>query len=320
MSALIPFESAKLPAHIKAKGSVIANWFAAAAGSGFPTISIKGKVFHIVRGGDKELVTKPGADDEPASNLEAVVVSVNPQRSKVYYAKGYTEGSDEKPECYSNNGLTPELDAATPQAAKCAACKHNVFGSKITDDGRKAKACADSMRLAVAAAGQLNDPMLLRVPAASLKALGQYGELLAKRGVEPHQVVTKIGFDYTVAHPQLTFKPVGFVTDEMLVEIEKTRGEPVTKQITGEMAVPRAEADEFQQEAPAPKAVAKAKPAPVVEEDEASAPAPKAAKAKPAPVTDDDDLPAAPRAKVKVEAAEVVATEVASLDDLDFDD
>ena len=318
MSALIPFESAKLPAHIKAKGSVIANWFAAAAGSGFPTISIKGKVFHIVRGGDKELVTKPGADDEPASNLEAVVVSVNPQRSKVYYAKGYTEGSDEKPECYSNNGLTPELDATNPQAAKCAACKHNIFGSKITEDGRKAKACADSMRLAVAAAGQLNDPMLLRVPAASLKALGQYGELLAKRGVEPHQVVTKIGFDYTVAHPQLTFKPVGFVTDDMLVEIEHTRQEPVTKQITGELAVPRSDApvEEFQQEAQ-PKPAAKAKPA--AEPVEEAPPKP-AAKVKVVQAVEEDDLPAAPRAKVKVEAAEVVATEGASLDDLDFDD
>ena len=83
------------------------------------------------------------------------------------------------------------------------------------------KACTDSMRLAIAPAGQINDPMLVRVPAASLKTLGSYGSQLAKRGVEPQHVITKIGFDYSVAHPALTFKAVRFVEENELAEIEQ---------------------------------------------------------------------------------------------------
>jgi hypothetical protein len=172
------------------------------------------------------------------------------------------------------------------------------------------------MRLAVAPAGQLNDPMLLRVPPASLKTLGKYGNDLALKGVEPHFVVTRIGFDYTVSHPSLTFKPIGFITEDMLPVIEETRASETVEFITGVKAMPAAE-DAEEAFVPPPKP-----------EAEVSAKEPKAPKApKPAPAVedDDDDLPTEPKMKVKVEqtekpkAAEPVAV-ADDLDDLDFDD
>lgn len=314
---LIPFDSNKLPAHIKPK-SKVANLFAAALGGGFPVISIKGKVFHIVKGDEKTLVTQPDDDESPASSLEVVIVGVNPNKAKVFYLKGFEEGSIAKPDCYSNDGVAPAADAQTPQAKKCATCAQNQWGSKITENSKQGKACADHMRLAVTPAGQLNDPMLLRVPAASLKMLGIYGETLSKRGVEPHQVVTKVGFDYTVAHPALTFKAIGFVTDAMMAEIAETQQSAVVAQILGTAPVEGAP-EAFEQAAPEPA------PAPAAEPDK-----PKRVKKAATLVQAEEEAATTPAAKVNVEEDEetVAPVKVASgarpleeeLADLEFDD
>jgi hypothetical protein len=291
MSNLIPFDSAKLPASIAKAFSISFDDFSTGQKGGFPVISIKGKVFHIKRGDEKTLVTKPDGDGEPAASLEVIVLKTHPGVAKTYYSKGFSEGSVEKPDCYSNDGAAPAADAQSPQAKKCAACPHNQWGSKITEDGKKGKSCADVKRLAVAPAGQINDPMLLRVPAASLKTWDQYVDLLKKRGVPPPAVVTKVGFDYTVAHPALTFKPVGFIDEAMAVEVKEVLDTDVVQNIIGG-APTAAEVDNGDD---APKAAAK--PAPV--EEEAPAPAPKKS-AKLAAVVEEAE--AAPKAKVKVEA------------------
>ena len=291
MSNLIPFDSAKLPASIAKAFSISFDDFSTGQKGGFPVISIKGKVFHIKRGDEKTLVTKPDSDGEPAASLEVIVLKTHPGVAKTYYSKGFSEGSVEKPDCYSNDGTAPAADAQSPQAKKCAACPHNQWGSKITEDGKKGKSCADVKRLAVAPAGQINDPMLLRVPAASLKTWDQYVDLLKKRGVPPPAVVTKVGFDYTVAHPALTFKPIGFIDEAMAVEVKEVLDTDAVQNIIGGAPT----ATEVDNSDDTPKAAAK--PAPV--EEETPAPAPKKS-AKLAAVVDEAE--AAPKAKVKVEA------------------
>tara|TARA_R110002073_G_scaffold7268_3_gene41565 strand:- start:9686 stop:10594 length:909 start_codon:yes stop_codon:yes gene_type:complete len=302
MNDMVAIKSSKLPAHLagKVKGG---NVFAAAVSAGgFPVVSIKGKVFHLIRGDERTLVTK-GEDGEPAASLEAVILSVNPNKSKVFYDSGYEEGSVAKPTCYSNDGLAPASDSESPQATKCAVCPHNQWGSRITDNGGKGKACSDSMRLAVAAPDQLNDPMLLRVPAASLKTLGLYGAQLAKRGVEPLHVVTKIGFDYNVAHPALTFKATRFVEAEEFGEVEAVllNEAETIGQITG-ISGGVVSVSEQQAEAPAPK----------------PAPAPKA----PAPVAAVEEVVAAPVAAEPSTTKNVDDFDNIgdALDNLDFDD
>jgi hypothetical protein len=279
---IIPFDSARVPAAIStlfagSAGDLVGN----AGGGGFPVMSIKGKVFHISRGGERTLVTKPGEDD-PAASIEVVILRANPNRSKVYYASGYQEGSDSKPTCYSNSGLEPESDAQEPQAKKCATCTHNQWGSRITDNGAKGKACSDSRRLAIATLDTPNDPILLRVPAASMKSLEEYGKILAARGVPPQAVVTKIGFDYSVAHPALTFKPIGLIGDaEQLTEIKAASDGDVAAQIVGTKPVAAgAEAGDGTEAAPAIPAAA----APVATKAPAAKPAP--APAKPSKATD----------------------------------
>lgn len=200
---------------------------------GFGVLSFKGKTWATNNGGTRRVITRPGEDDTPASSIEVVIVKANDMLSKVYYKSGYVEGADTKPDCYSHNGISPEADAVSPQSAKCATCEHNVWGSRITDNGKKGKSCADSRRLAVAPIGNLDDVMLLRVPAASLRDLAEYSKSLSARGIPYFAVRTKIGFDVSVAHPKLTFKAMGFLEEHEFRKVKELRSDTLVEQVIG---------------------------------------------------------------------------------------
>jgi hypothetical protein len=305
---IIPFDGSKnLPSFIKQINIADLNAdLTSHAGGGFPVISIKGKAFAVVRDGERTLLRNPKDPDSAATSLDVVLLKVNKGTSKVFYLKGYDKDTSEgqKPDCYSPDGIAPAADAENPQAKKCATCPHNQWGSRVSEKGAtKGKACSDTVRMAVAPAGQLNDPMLLRVPPASIKALGEYGQSLAKRGVGYNMVVTKVAFDMEAESPKLTFKPVGLLDDDGWSQVQETIGSDVVSSILGTnpapaVAKPVAEVDEDE----APKPVKKAAPEP---EEEAPKPV---KKAKPAPVAEEE----APKPVKK--AAVVEAT-----DDIDFD-
>jgi hypothetical protein len=273
------------------------------AGGGFPVISIKGKVFAVVRDGDREIMMNPLDPDSAATSIDVVLLKANKGTSKVFYLKGYDKDTSEgqKPDCYSADGIEPAADAQNKQAKKCATCAHNQWGSRISEKGAtKGKACSDTVRMAVAAAGQLNDPMLLRVPPASIKALGEYGQSLAKRGVGYSMVVTKVSFDITAESPKLSFKPIGLLDDAGWQEVQSISTSDIVNSILGANPV----AVESLIEEPAKP---KAKPAIVIEEPQAEeAPIVKAEVAKP---------------KAKAKAAPVVEDEVDfDLEGISFDD
>lgn len=296
---IIPFDGSKnLPAFLKQVDiSALNSDLTSHAGGGFPVISIKGKVFAVVRDGEREVLMNPLDPESAATSLDVVLLKANKGTSKVFYLKGYDKDTSEgqKPDCYSGDGIEPAADAQNKQAKKCATCPHNQWGSRISEKGAtKGKACSDTVRMAVAAAGQLNDPMLLRVPPASIKALGEYGQSLAKRGVGYNMVVTKVSFDIQAESPKLTFKPIGFLDDAGFAEVQEMVGSDLVTNILGANPAP-VEAAAPAEEAPA-KAVAKPKPAPAAEEEAEEAPAPKAeakpkaaaAKPKSAPVMEDE--------------------------------
>lgn len=299
---IIPFDSgSKLPAFLKKVDVAALNSdLTAHAGSGFPVISIKGKVFAVVRDGDREIQMNPKDPDSAATSLNVVLLKANKGTSKVFYIKGYDKDTSEgqKPDCYSNDGVEPAADAQNKQAKKCATCAHNQWGSRISEKGAtKGKACADAVRMAVAPAGQINDAMLLRVPPASIKALGEYGQMLAKRGVGYNMVVTKVGFDLQAESPKLTFSAIGLLDDDGFAEVQEIAASDMVSNILGSSMVAAPAAEEpAEEEAPAPVVKPKAKPvAEEPAEEEAPKPAakPKAAAKpapKPAPVDDDMDL------------------------------
>jgi hypothetical protein len=303
MSNIIPFDSGNLPAYLRgAEAAGINDDLTAHASSGFPVLSIKGKTFSVSRGGDRTVLMNPKDPDSVASSLELVILKANKGTSKVFYAKGYVEGSEaSKPDCFSNEGTKPDASVENPQSKSCAVCPKAQWGSKISDDGRKGKACQDSVRIAVAAADAINDPMLLRVPPASIKALGEFGDLLKKRGggkLAYNMVVTRIGFVAEEASPKLTFKPVGMLSDDAYALVKDTVQSDTVQSILGGGFV--VDVVGFEPEpTPAPEVP---KPAPVVEKP--------AAKAKPK---------AEPKPEPKPEVADMEVPGL-NLDDLNFDD
>jgi hypothetical protein len=272
---VIPFENAQLPAWAQQFNAAEADDLISGAGGGFPSISIKGKVFTLVRGDERTIIPGPGGDGAPAQALDLVILRANRNFSKNFYKGSYVEGSDDKPTCYSDDGIAPAADAQEPQATKCMTCPQNQWGAKITEDGKKVKACADSRKLAVAAAGAVGDAMLIRVPAASLKPLAEYGKLLKARGVSYQHVVTRISFDFAAAFPSLTFKPTGFIQDEAVFrKIMEMKESDLVQQILGLTSRPALPAPASVEQAPVQREAP-----PPVQAAPAPAPAPKATKA-----------------------------------------
>jgi hypothetical protein len=276
MNNIVPFEQGGLPAHLQGK-PVDNTEFSSGVAGGYAILSLKGKVWHIVQNGERTLVTRPDDPNEPATSLLVVLLRANKHLSKLYYKNGYVDGSAEKPDCYSNDGITPALDAQERQAEKCAVCPHNAWGSKVSENGSKVKACSDSRRVAVCPAGSPDAPMLLRVPAASLRDLGAYADMLAKRGAAVNAVVTRMSFDHSVAHPKLVFKPEGWLDADAYSQVLEATNSDLVEQIvavgTGVETGGAPEPDTLG-EAPAHvKAAAKPAPAPA-----AAKPAPAATK------------------------------------------
>src|SRR6478736_243413 len=153
MNALIPANGlpAELQAYITQHG--LEDELGGGITGGFAVISYKGKTWKTKYRGDERLITRndvvgDGSKD-PAASIEVVIIKASPHISKIYYEKGFTEGDMAPPDCWSVNGLAPDPAASKKQSPSCASCPKNVFGSKISDNGSKGKACADSKRLAV---------------------------------------------------------------------------------------------------------------------------------------------------------------------------
>jgi hypothetical protein len=290
MSNIISFESGNLPAYLKSVDVGALNTeLTSHASGGFPIVSIKGKVFAVVRDGDRTVLTKDiDGEKVPAPSIDVVIVKANKGTSKVFYAGGYSEGTEsKKPDCFSNTGDRPDPSVKSPQSKSCATCPHNQWGSRTGENGGKGKACQDSVRIAIAAPTMLNDPMLLRVPPASIRALGEFGQSCAKRQIPYNAVVTKLGFDMESPTPKLSFRPIGMLDDKGFAQVQDVANSDIVANILGKVG----------------SAPVEALAAPSVEE----APAPKV------------EAAPAPAPKKKVEAKQVDVADL-NLDDLNFDD
>lgn len=232
MSNMIPFESASLPAYLaKANAAGLNADLLAHAPTGFPVISIQGKAFSVVRNGERKMLPNQKDPDSPATHIDMVVLKVNRNKSKVFYLNGYdAKGESKKPDCFSHDGAKPDPSAEKPQAKLCMLCPHNQWGSS---DGGKGRRCGDSVRIAVATSNQLNEPYLIRVPPASIRAIGEFGDALAKRGVPYNAVVTRISFDPAFPTPKLMFRPIEFLKAEQYLQAEAASDSDTVRAIIG---------------------------------------------------------------------------------------
>lgn len=184
----------------------------------FGMIGYKGKVWSVRFRGEEQLLMRDDGDGARGS-IEVVIIKAATVVSKIWYEEGYVEGSTAPPDCYSNNGVRPEAASTKPQCETCAVCPRNQWGSRITPAGKQGKDCSDSKRLAVVPLEDLQNevfggPMLLRVPAASLQDMSNYGQKMQQLGYPYFAIGTRIQFDVNEAYPKFLFNAIRPIDDE----------------------------------------------------------------------------------------------------------
>ena len=241
MTQLVPIEQAAqsispLMRQRMAEGTALSRNFADGVRDAFPLLSIKGKVFRARISGQETAFLDPQTK-QPMSYLDIVLVNGSKNLSKSYYAKGYVDGDFDPPQCWSMDSFKPDPSVAQKVSPTCQTCPMNAFGSRVTPDGKQAKACSDARRVAVVMPHQLAGDdqllMLLRIPQGSLKNLKNYAELLMRHGVEPAGCVTRLTFDYNEAFPKLMFNFVAPLPEELYKKsIEIADGPLITSMLT----------------------------------------------------------------------------------------
>lgn len=308
MSNVTLFSGANLPAFAKQRGELsdTAKALMGSGGAGGKRISIKGGVFRLMVNG-KEVT----AIDE--RYLDVVVVKAAPKVARTFFLEQYDSDKPAAPDCWSNDGDTPDAKAKHPQAKSCASCPQNIAGS----GNGESRACRFQQRLAVVLANDVEgEVMQLALPATSVfgkeegdnRPLQAYARWLGAQSVGADMVVTRMKFDTKSESPKLFFKAMRWLTDEEYATAQEQGNKPEAAQaiVLNVSAVDAKPADAL--EGAAPKAKAKAAPVEDDEDDEPPAPKAKKAKAAPAPVEDDEDdePPApAPKASKKAKAAPV---------------
>lgn len=205
---------------------------------GYGVIGYKGKVWSTrYQGVETPLMREDG--DGPRGSIEVVIIKASSFIAKRYYANGFTDDAKLAPDCQSVDGVKPDASVINKQSATCANCPQNAWGARITESGKAGKACSDSKRIAVIPAEDLANellggPMLLNVPAASLKDLKSFGDKLSALGYPYYAVATRIGFDPSQAYPKFTFGAIRALDDAEAREILRLRDDPRVARIISE--------------------------------------------------------------------------------------
>lgn len=188
---------------------------------GMKRISIRGSVFRMMVNGEE--IAK---NESRAMNI--VVVNGTKHVARKFYEGTYVPGESAPPDCWSNDGITPDASIEDPQHANCEGCPQNIKGSGQKDS----RACRFEKRLAVALADDIKGSVYqLILPSKSYFGKGdqdhmpfeQYAKYVASQGYNINMIVTEMKFDSDSESPKLIFKPVGFLNREQW-EAAKAQG------------------------------------------------------------------------------------------------
>lgn len=165
----------------------------------------------------------------PARSIRAVILAAAETLNKAWFAKAYVPGTDAPPDCFSDDGQMPSPLAENKQASQCSLCKKNAFGSHpVTGRG---KACGDRKRIVLALEDDPNTPVVSNFPTMSLPGLKNIAAQLEQGRIPMQALLVEFSFDMTVQYSKLLVNPVGFVTQEMFVQLESLANLTSTKEL-----------------------------------------------------------------------------------------
>lgn len=153
----------------------------------------------------------PGEDPnnpDTVKEFSAVIVHQHPMHA--YYKNKYTGGSN-PPDCGSYDGITGQGNPG----GLCKLCPYNKFGTG--ENG--SKACKNRRRMYLLFEGEIF-PLLLSLPAGSLKGYTRYLMRLLGKGKKPNAVVTKFSLSKAVNSSGVVYSQAQFAADRDLTSDE----------------------------------------------------------------------------------------------------
>ena len=221
-NALTLFDGGAVPAHVAA-AQAEANITSKAS---VDALTFEGKVWQINLAGKKTKLLKADEDGEmqPVQIFTGIILDYTKQRGREYFKGAYDPKKPAVPDCWSEDGVTPEAAATNKQSSACASCPMAKKNSHVGSDGKGTVACSQFRKIALIPATKIGEfpPLRLRIKitsdwdgnnaeknaATGWYAFQQYLDLLVSKGVSHTALLpTKIKFDTSVAYPKLLFSP-----------------------------------------------------------------------------------------------------------------
>ena len=171
---------------------------------------------------------------QPSLTLDVVVVGGNPTASRMFYDARYDPNDAAAPVCWSDNGVGPSVNAATPQSETCAMCDHAIW-KHINENGKKVPACSTIKKVAVLVPGGGETVFLLQIPPASLKPWRGFLAHLDTLGASIDEVIVRL----SLADKTLGFEPVDFLPPNVFEFAQKIAASPEPDVVCGVKDKPR---------------------------------------------------------------------------------
>jgi hypothetical protein len=187
----------------------------------------------------KRIVSGEQIGKAVSDQLEVIIVDWMAEPSRKFYLAAYDKDAKATlPDCWSNDGVTPEAGAKGKQASTCAACPKNVKGSGSNGKG---KACRYERRLAVLVAGDPSgDVYQISIPGASLFADTEgsaygfegYRKFLMANNEAFDTVATRIIYDTEADTAKVRFKATRHLTEVESGLVDIAQDDPETERYT----------------------------------------------------------------------------------------
>lgn len=156
-----------------------------------------------------------------SSALKAVIINGSPSVGRIFYAKAWSPDAEPTaPDCFSNDGRTPDKSVAEPPADRCDSCPNNIKGSGMGNS----KACRYSRRLALMLLDDFGTPLegeVYQMNLASKSLFGDnvgdrftfenYSKYLLNNGKSVDWFITEISFNEDNDNQSVLFEPVGHI-------------------------------------------------------------------------------------------------------------